>query len=187
MKNMSLLISAFALAACGGPGAKISGKDGAAQALFAASTATKNGAERSNTGIDVNGEVTVNCAEGGTAKLSGFSTKVGLGTGVTLAHEFTITYANCGAAKSDAGVAIYNGNMTVGQNIKASTGSGVTAAQSFKGKVLVQGAFDDFIDADVSQDIEVAKLSSTSGASVSMKLVGTVATSSNVPSGMMPL
>ena len=74
-----------------------------------------------------------------------------------------------------AGVAIYNGSFTVTQAVIASS-SGASVDQTFKGRIEVQGAFNDFIEADVKQSVSVTGLSSSSGA-VSMKLVGTIKTS----------
>jgi hypothetical protein len=166
------VVSAFALMACG-PGAKIDGKQGAAEALFAASKPSKAKADSSATPIDLTGGISWNCPEGGSANISGASVSVGTGgvsTGVT------VSYKGCGLAKSsNAGVAIFNGDMTLAQNVTTS-GTNVGVSQTFKGKVLVQGAYDDFLDADVAQTIAVGDLGA-SGTGVAMSLKGTVSTS----------
>lgn len=178
MKKLVLVaLSSFGLLACGG-GAKISGsKEGAAQAFFAASSASSAGANRGTTPLDVTGSATWKCPEGGEASLSGFSLNVntGGGQGASVNQSFTIKYSNCGAAKSSAGVAIYNGSFTVTQAVVTSA-SGASVDQTFKGRIEVLGAFTDFIEADVKQSVSVTGLSSSSGA-VSMKLVGTIKTS----------
>lgn len=165
-----IVVGSFALMACG-PGAKIDGKQGAAEALFAASKPSKAKADSSATPIDLTGGISWNCPEGGSAEISGASVSVGGGgvsTGVTL------SYKGCGLAKSNVGVAIFNGDMTLSQNITTGGGN-VGVNQSFKGKVLVQGAYDDFLDADVSQIINVGDLGSA-GTGVAMTLKGTIKT-----------
>lgn len=171
MRVTTLVVAAAALMACG-PGAKIDGKNGAAEAMLAASQPTKAQADRSATPVDVTGGVSWNCPEGGTAKVTGAGISIG---GGNVGTNFTLEYSGCGLAKSDVGVAIYNGKLTFGQNI-ATTGTTVDLAQTFKGKVLVQGAFDDFLDVDVRQEISAGDLGTT-GVGVSMKLVGSITTS----------
>jgi len=63
----------------------------------------------------------------------------------------------------------------VTQSVIANAG-GASVDQTFKGRIEVQGAFNDFIDADVKQSVSVTGLSSSSGM-VAMKLVGTITTS----------
>lgn len=164
---------AAAFLACG-PGAKIGGgKEGAAQALFAASSVSSSSSGGS--GLDV-GNVSVSCPKGGKANLSvvvDTTTLTGAASGTT---NLKIAYADCGLAGSDVGTAIYNGALNLAQTFAASAGS-ANLSQKFSGKVMVQGAFDDFVEADVTQQIAASKLTSTSGA-VSMKLVGKITTSS---------
>jgi hypothetical protein len=178
--NKVTLTSALAVCAlfsCG-PGAKISStKQGAAEALLAASLPTSAKASQMTNPADTL-NISFSCPEGGTAELSGFQLadiKIGTG-GVNVAQQFTTTYKACGLAKSDVGVAIYNGALTVVQSLVTTSGS-VAVNQKFTGKVLVQGAFDDFIDADVTQSVNVTALGNKSGA-VAMTLKGTVGTSS---------
>lgn len=175
-KLLFLAVSLLGLVACG-PGAKITeGKQGAAEALYAASLPTKAGADRAATPIDLTGAVKWNCPEGGSAEITGFSVNIGLGTGTSVSQSINLQYNGCGLAKSDVGVAVYNGTLQVSQKVLASS-SGAAIEQSFKGKVLVQGAFDDFLDADVTQSVQAGALG-TSGAGVAMTLKGTVANSS---------
>lgn len=169
--------SFIGLVACG-PGAKIaSGKDGAAQALYAASGASAKGQDPYSQPIDVGLSATYKCREGGEAKLSGFQTVTDFtGGGVSVAQSFDIAYNNCGAVKTKAGVAILNGSWKATQGVVTSSG-GVNVAQNFKGKILFQGAMDDFLDVDVVQTVGVSGLDQSSG-SVSMVLKGTIADSS---------
>lgn len=177
MKNLVVVaLSAVGLFACGGT-AKISGKEGASQAFYAASSASSAGANKSASPLDITGSTSWKCPEGGEASLSGFSLNVNTGgnQNASVNQSFTIKYSNCGAAKSEAGVAVYNGSFTVTQAILTSS-SGASVEQTFKGRIEVQGAFNDFIEADVKQSVAVTGLSSSSGA-VTMKLVGTIKTS----------
>jgi hypothetical protein len=176
MKKLLVALGTLGLMACGGTAKIGGGKDGAAQAFFAASSATSAGANRSAQPLDITGSIAWKCPEGGEASLSGFGASVNTGGGgATVAQNFTVTYRNCGAARSDVGVAIYNGSFTVTQSVVTGT-SGVSVDQQFKGRIEVQGAFNDFIEADVRQQVSVTGLSSTGGA-VSMKLIGTIKTS----------
>ncbi|MBM4776993.1 MAG: hypothetical protein GQE15_04750 [Archangiaceae bacterium] len=178
MKKIVLIaLGTLALVGCGGTAKIAGGKEGAAQAFFAASSASSAGANRSASPADITGSASWKCPEGGEASLSGFSLNVntGGGTGATVNQSFTIKYTNCGAAKSAAGVAVYNGSFTVTQSVIAGA-SGASVDQTFKGRIEVQGAFNDFIEADVKQSVSVTGLSSSSGA-VSMKLIGTITTS----------
>jgi hypothetical protein len=178
MKQLLVAVGTLGLMACGGTAKIGGGKEGAAQAFFAASSATSAGANRSATPLDITGAITWKCPDGGEATLSGFGASVNTGGGgATVAQNFTVTYKNCGAAKSDVGVAVYNGSMTVTQSVVTGA-DGVSVDQQFKGRVEVQGAFNDSIDADVRQQVSVTGLSS-SGGTVGMKLVGTIKTSTD--------
>lgn len=178
MKQLLVAVGTLGLMACGGTAKIGGGKEGAAQAFFAASSATSAGANRSATPLDITGSLTWKCPDGGEATLSGFGASVNTGGGgATVAQNFTVTYKNCGAAKSDVGVAVYNGSMTVTQSVVTGA-DGVSVDQQFKGRVEVQGAFNDYIDADVRQQVSVTGLSSSGGA-VAMKLVGTIKTSTD--------
>lgn len=172
MKRVLMLaVGSLALVACG-PGAKIDGKQGAAQALLAASQPTKSAQSNSASPVDLTGGISFNCPEGGSADINGAGISIG-GGGV--ATSLTLKYNGCGLAKSDVGVAIFNGSMTFTQNVQTGA-SGVNLAQAFKGKVTVNGAYDDFLDADVTQTVAVGDLG-TSGTGVSMVLKGTITTS----------
>ncbi len=171
LKSMAAMTLCTVLMACG-PGAKIDGKQGAAEALFAASQPTKANMDTTSSPIDLTGGITWNCPEGGSAKISGAAISFGTSGGST---GVTISYTNCGLAKSSAGIALYNGELTVSQEVGV-TSTTASVSQRFKGKVLVQGAYDDFIDADVSQEVNVGDLGTT-GKSVSMRLRGDIATS----------
>ena len=162
---LMLVVGSFVMMACG-PGAKIDGKQGAAEAMFAASQPTK--ASTSASPVDIN----ANCPQGGTASITGAGISIG-GGGV--GTSFNMKYNGCGVAKSDVGVAIYNGDITFTQSVMTSGGN-VNVEQAFKGKILVQGAYDDFLDCDVKQQVAVGDLGA-SGTGVSVVLKGTITTS----------
>lgn len=168
---VSMAVGSLVLVACG-PGAKIDGKQGAAEALFAASKPSQAKADSSATPVDLTGAVTWNCPEGGSAKISGASISVGTGgvnTGVTM------TYNGCGLSKGGPGVAVFNGDMNLSQKIEIDSGS-VRLDQKLKGRVDVRGAYDDFLDADITQKVAVGDLGA-GATGVSMYLQGTITTS----------
>ena len=75
VKRISMLVvSSLAMMACG-PGLKIDGKQGAAEAMFAASQPTKGNTSASPA------DLTANCPEGGTAAITGAGISIG-GSGV---------------------------------------------------------------------------------------------------------
>lgn len=165
VKRISMLaVSSLALMACG-PGLKIDGKQGAAEAMFAASQPTK--ANTSSSPVDIN----ANCPEGGTASITGAGISIGTGG---VGTSFNMKYNGCGVAKNDQGVAIYNGELKFTQSIM--TGTTVNVSQGFKGRITVNGAYDDFLDVDVTQQVAVGDLGA-SGTGVSVILKGTIATS----------
>ena len=176
--NVVLAVSCFAALTACGPGAKMaSGKDAAAQALYGASGAASKGQDPYSQPIDFNLTATYNCREGGTAKLSGFQAVTDFtGGGISVGQGFDIAYKDCGAVKTRYGVAILNGTWNVNQGVVTTSGS-VNVQQSFKGKILYQGAMDDYLDADITQTVAVAATEQTGG-SVSMVLVGTLANAS---------
>lgn len=175
MKAAMTMAAALALAACGGPGVKLGGgKTGAAQALQAASAPTKSGVDKSASPIDVSGSVTSSCPHGGSARLENFNVSVnGNPTGGVVAQTFTVTYVKCGLAKSEAGIALYDGSYQVSQRVEG-TAAGATVEQTFKGRVTLSGAFDDFLEADVKQRVAASALGA---GTVSVKLEGTLTTS----------
>lgn len=160
-----LMVGGLALVACG-PGAKIDGKQGAAEAMFAASQPSK--ASNAASPIDVSAR----CAHGGTAEIHGAGISIGTGS---VATSFNMKYSDCGMAKSDVGIAIFNGELTFSQSVMTSGGN-ANLSQGFKGKLLVQGAYDDFLDVDVTQQVAVGDLGAN-GTGVSVVLKGTIKTS----------
>ncbi|MBE2248943.1 MAG: hypothetical protein IAE78_05280 [Myxococcus sp.] len=165
-------LAGLGLMGCGGPGVKVGGgKTGAAQALQAASAPTKSGVSKATGGIDVSGNVDYACPHGGSASLSNFALSVtGTEAGGVVAQKFTLAYSNCGLARSEAGVALYNGSFEVNQRIEGSEAGG-TVEQSFKGRVTLSGAFDDFLEADVKQRVAASALGQ---GTVSVKLEGSL-------------
>lgn len=176
--NVGLLVSTFAALSACGPGAKISaGKEGAAQALYSASGAASKGQDPYGQPIDFGITATYKCREGGEATLSGFQTVTDFtGGGVNVGQSFDIAYKNCGTVKTRYGVAILNGTWTTTQAV-VTTGTSVDVAQKFKGKILYQGAMDDYLDADIVQTVAVNAADVSTG-SVSMVLKGTLSDSS---------
>ena len=175
MHKMTTLASAtlvLAFAACG-PSAKIGGKDGTAQAIHALTQVSQTGADRASSGVNLT-DATVSCSKGGTATLSAFATKVDLTDGISVLWTYQMDLNNCALATSDQGDAVYNGTMNVTQKIVTSSTT-VAVSQAFKGKVTVGGAFDDFLDLDITDTLDVVDLGKSG--SVTFKLVGTATTS----------
>lgn len=170
VKRISMLVvGSLVMVACG-PGAKIDGKQGAAEAMFAGSQPSK--ANTAASPVDVS----ANCPYGGTAEINGAGISIGIGGGgAGVGTNFNMKYNGCGVAKGDIGVAIYNGELTFSQNIMTSAGT-ASIDQGFKGRVLVQGAYDDFLEVDVRQQVAVGDLGA-SGTGVSVILKGTITTS----------
>lgn len=176
MKKLMLMVATVVLAVttgCGGT-AKVGGaKQGAANSLAAASKPTRAGANAAATPIDVM-PVNYGCPQGGSATLGAFTQEIDTAGGGKVNQKFTITYAGCGLAESAAGVAIYNGSLVLTQSVSGSAAGG-TIEQHFSGRVTIGGAFDDFLEADVSQSVSGSTLESASG---SVKLVGKLTNSS---------
>lgn len=188
--RLSLLagISA-ALFACG-PGAKLGGgKEGAASALFTAMGPTKasgSALSLAGQGIDAHANVTASCAHGGSVELSGFGIATNItGTTTSVSTSYTVQYNGCGVTTWDNpntpavenDTVVLNGNITVTQDVNVATASGAVS-QGIKGKINYNGAFDDYLDVDVSESVEWSKLD-TSGGSVSVNLDGSVKTSTD--------
>lgn len=164
-----LVVGSLMMVACG-PGAKIDGRQGAAEAMFAGSQPSK--ANTAASPVDIS----ANCQHGGNAEINGAGISIGIGGGgAAVGTSFKMKYNGCGVAKGDIGVAIYNGELTFSQNVMAGT-AGASVEQAFKGKILVQGAYDDFLDVDVKQQVAVGDLGAN-GTGVSVVLKGTISTS----------
>ncbi|MFZ5471933.1 MAG: hypothetical protein ACOZIN_21090 [Myxococcota bacterium] len=180
---------AAGLVACGG-GAKLGGgKEGAASALFtAASASTSNGSildlTAQNIDIGIGTSVTVKCRFGGQVTIKGVLSVDSTNSSASVEQNATLVYDNCANTTYDnpqtpaveKDNVVLNGTLDVAQKVDASAGAG-HVQQTLEGKVQFGGAFDDFIDAQVTQSVEWAKLG-TSGGSVSVTLEGTITTSS---------
>ncbi len=163
----------LALTACG-PGAKIgNGKQGAAEALFAVSRPSKASADKTASPIDI-GTISWPCPEGGSAKVVGVGVAVDFTGGTSVAQKVSIAFDGCGLAKPSIGTAVFNGELAFTQAVNVAA-SEVGVNQKILGTVLVQGAFDDYLDADVTQTVAVGALGGTG--SVGMTLKGSVSTS----------
>ncbi|MDY7228660.1 hypothetical protein [Hyalangium rubrum] len=179
--RLSLLAAATtALVACGGSGAKIGGgKQGAAQALFEASQPAAQGGNGNllralaSAADTINAEVEVDCAKSGSVKLKLDLDTNGTGGGTDLSFKYDLEYNSC----NEDGVNEFDGKMTM--EFKA-VSDGFTSAKvelKMKGKIEISGEIDDFLDADVTQTIDVSATNATSG-SVTIKLDGKISTGS---------
>ncbi len=168
--GLLLVVVLAVLSACG-PGAKLDGRQGAAEALYLLSVPTASDANASGSGNGLFG-ASWSCPSGGNTRISGAS--VGFGTG-GLDTGFSMQLTDCGLAEADVGVAVFNGDLSFTQRVDVA-GATLSVDHHFKGNVRVQGAFDDFLDADITQRIAVGDLGAD-GTGVSMELQGSVTTS----------
>jgi hypothetical protein len=169
--RMTLLAAAAAsLAACGG-GAKLGGgKQGAAQALFQASSpASKKGAnamQRLAAGLSIS--ETVDCSKGGSVTLTIDEDNIFTSDNeVALAYD--VEYDGC----SEDGKNELDGEMTIGFYIGTDGHSSAEIALALKGRVDISGEVDDFVEADV---VEYIGFNGTSS-QVTLVLDGTIETS----------
>jgi hypothetical protein len=187
--RMSVVVALGAgLVACGGGGAKLAaGKENAAAALFQASgpasgargamaSALKSGA----TSIGANGEVSVDCSNGGKAVLK-FDYS-GLQTGTAGDMTYDMTYQDCQEASLDGQAVRMNGTMKITMhfdfdytNVTSQSGS---ISLKMVGKVDFSGAISDYIEANVTEYLDWSNLDTDSG-SVTLKLDGTLKTSTD--------
>ncbi len=177
-KQVAVVLFALTFSACGG-GAKIGGgKQGAAEALFAASApASKSGSLQSGLRrATASGNSKVQGAHGGTASITVDALSLGGLLGGNSDVKFTIQYDKF----NDDGKHTLDGSMTY--TLKTATGAAVTTGFSgkvdlaFVGKVTFTGEIEDYIDANVTQSVDFQQLGTKSG-SVGLSLNGTVATS----------
>ncbi len=179
--KMCLMGAALTLVACG-PGAKIGGgKQGAAEALFAASGPTSGASDRNQQGIVIDvklQDLAVACRHGGEAVMKDFTLKVDTSTPLSanVGQNYDMAYNNCGAVKTEVGVANLNGSFKLVQTVATTSGS-ASVSQSFKGRITFDGAFNDFLDADIVQTVNASALATGTG-SVSVVLKGTLTDSS---------
>ena len=157
---------AAALSACG-PGMKLqSGKQAAAEAVYALSGPTSGGFG--------GGAFNASCAKGGSVGFEGFQLNVNTGGGgASVGQTLSLSYKGCSVA-TQAGTMVLNGTIDVTQYVAAGT-AGASVQQGFKGKMYLQGAFDDFLDMEVTEGIDVT--TGGQGTSAAVVLKGSVANS----------
>ncbi len=179
--RLSVLAAATAaLVACGGSGAKLGGgKEGAAQAMFEATQPAANSGKnqqdllaRLASAATGEIEVSVDCAQGGSVKLKLDVTSIG---GQSGAIKYDLSYDSC----SEDGVNEYDGTLTmelkIGFDINGGTASG-KMTMKLKGKLDLKGDIDDFLDADITQTIELT--ATEASGQVTVQLDGYIKTSS---------
>lgn len=179
---------------CGQGAQKIGGgKEGAVAALSLINGSTKNSGSLmllagQPVTVSSSGEASVTCEHGGTAAIKGFTLKINTGATTTLEQSYTLTFDKCAAhtydnpdtAAIETEKIILDGSMTVAQNIAVTTGGAGNygnVSQTLKGKITFGGAFNDYLDANVTEKLDWAALSAKN-AQVSIVVDGTIATSS---------
>jgi len=172
--RLSVLAAATAaLVACGGSGAKLGGgKEGAAQALFEASQPAGKGGQGNLLQALASGvtsaEVSVDCAQGGSVKLKLDLSAIDQTSG---SFKYELEYNGC----NEDGVNEFDGKMKMEFKFASSTTS-ASVELKLKGKIEISGEINDYLDADVTETIDVAATGANSG-SVTVKLNGTIKTS----------
>lgn len=168
-----LAVCATGLFACGG-GAKIAPtKEGAASAAFAAGRgggsthSTMRAVLQPVTGL-VSATATARCPNGGTVKVTTHIDTSGTSTALTL--EVIYDDCNYDGESSMRGTV----NMVMSSVID---GQSVATAMTMTGRVEFSGAISDYVVMDLTQTVDVSKISATTG-SVQLVLDGTVTTSS---------
>ncbi|MBX7115721.1 MAG: hypothetical protein K1X64_15435 [Myxococcaceae bacterium] len=175
MRSVAFMAFSLLAMACGGTAKIGGGKAGAAQAFLNASEPTQN-TSGVNLGSSLFGDLAVPCDHGGDIRLKNLSLDVSAGNGgASTGIGFTAQFFNCKSATSDAGDAVLNGELTVNNLTKASS-QGALLQQTLKGKLTVGGAFNDFLDADVVQELSVSTMG---GPQISATVKGQIATSSD--------
>lgn len=178
IRRLALFSAVLSLCACGAGPRLGGGKEGAAAALFAASSPAKSagGTTPFGQGIGINSNVTVSCQDGGKAQIS-VTQNIDTNTGSSVQQDMVITYDNCSNSRTTSGDAVVlNGTMKVTQAIQVGSTTG-SVSQKLVGSVRFSGGIDDQLDADITQTVDWAQLGAQSG-SVSITLNGTLKTSS---------
>jgi len=169
----------FTLAACA-PGARLGGgKEGAAEALFQASspaTAARGAALRALKSGASKVDIKVSGQKSGTATLE-WDTLGTLFVGIPDgAAVFKVRYDNF----SDDGKVFYNGSISLAVSFDFNETDDSASGNiniRFKGKLDMSGEISDFLDADVTQTLAFSAVAK-SGASVSVVLDGHIQTAS---------
>src|SRR5690349_7626643 len=152
MNKASLLVVALFAVGCGGTAKIGGGKTGAAQGALCASQPTQN-SSGFNLGSALFGSISVACKHGGEVRLKDFKFDVSAGNNSAATNiGFTAEYANWKSATSEAGDAVFNGNLTVTNATKASD-AGAMLQQTLKCRLQLGGAFNDFLDTDLVQEL----------------------------------
>jgi len=167
----------FTLAACA-PGARLGGgKEGAAEALFQASspaTAARGAALRAlKSGASANVDIKVSGQKSGSATLAvdALGTLIGIPDGSAV---FKVKYDNF----SDDGKVFYNGTLSLAVSFdfdETDTSASGNINIRFRGKLEMSGEISDFLDADVTE-VVAFNVVAQSGASVSLVLDGSIKT-----------
>jgi hypothetical protein len=169
------LVAAVAggLVACGGGAPLAPTKEAAAQALFASSNYANPPTSGAN-GAGLSAEVATDCRRGGRAKVKyDLDSFLQQGSSTDVAFTFDVIFENC----SDDGETTMNGTLTTGYDLSSADPYNAELALTMKGRVNFSGAVSDFVDANVVQHISIEQHGTSSG-SVSVRLSGTITTSS---------
>ncbi len=154
MKHVLSSLLTMTVLACGSGAPLSTGKPAAAQAVAALSTPTKASTQRDPKDVStaLNG-----CARGGSVTLSNFTYEVDLSEGTVASQRYTMELNDCALATSASGDAHYSGKVQVTQRVYL-VGPRSDIAQTFSGRLTIGGAFDDFLETEITQTVSLADL-----------------------------
>ncbi len=154
--RLSLLaVVGSTLVACGGE-KLAANKEAAAQALFAVSSrAQPPSSMASGLTPSVAAQYTQDCTHGGKATLEfSFDDLTGTQTATTSEFDFNVKFDHC----NDDGHNSFNGQMTTHWALDATDTMNPTLALTFHGRVDISGEVSDFVDANVTQTVNVVRV-----------------------------
>ncbi len=177
----AVAVMALGVAACGpshGTAKVAAGKDNAAaQAQMVG--AAMGGVSGSGTGAVGAGTYSFNCPAGGNASISASVNTSGFTGGSqtgSAAVTYSVTYNGCTMGRNSTGDITLYGTINIEYTVMTGSGSG-NVQMRLNGRVNFYGAYDDFLNADVTYTMNYSNLSSTSG-SLSMTFNGFIENSS---------
>jgi predicted heme/steroid binding protein len=166
-----LILGALAagVSACGGGAPFQPGKEAAAHAVYDSSQAADgSGGGHYAQGAGISLSVSLDCAKKGTATLKDLRVALALEEGVAMQTGFNLAFGGC----SHDGKTFRDGTLAVTKQLRVDE-NGMRVRLTLKGRVNYSGEIGDFVDVDVTQELNATLLTATSG-NVRVTLDGTV-------------
>lgn len=165
-----LVLGTFAIGAtaCGGGTPFQPGKEAAAHAVYDSSqpAEAETGGHYGQGAISLS--FSMKCAEEGKATLKDMNVAVAVDEGVATQMGFNLAFGGC----SHDGKTFRDGTLAVTKQLRVNA-DGMRVRLTLKGRVNYSGEIGDFIDVDVTQELNATLLTATSG-NVLVTLDGTV-------------